>query len=126
MNIPTNLLYSESHEWVDKLGADKARVGLTDFAQNQLGDLVFVNLPAVDDGVDCGQPFADVESVKAVSDVYSPVSGTVSAVNEELLDTPELINKEPYGAWMIEVSEVSDFGELMDADAYAEFCAKEE
>ena len=86
MKIPNELLYTRSHEWIQKLDETSARVGVTDYAQNQLGDLVFVNLPEVGDPVTPGESFADVESVKAVSDLYSPVGGTVSAINEELLD----------------------------------------
>ena len=126
MNYPKELLYSESHEWVQKLEEGKARVGLTDFAQHQLGDLVFVNLPEVGDDLAIGDSFCDVESVKAVSDVYAPLTGTVSAVNEELLDAPQLINDSPYEAWLVEVSGVAEYGELLDADAYEAFCAKAE
>lgn len=122
MNIPSALMYTESHEWVEKTGADSAKIGLTDYAQEQLGDLVFVNLPEAGDEVAQGEPFADVESVKAVSDIYCPVTGTVKAVNEELLDAPENINKDPYEAWLIEVEDISERGKLMDAAAYADFC----
>lgn len=122
MKVPTSLLYTDSHEWVEKTGDTTARIGLTDFAQNQLGDLVFVNLPMAGDELDCGESFADVESVKAVSDIFSPVTGTVAAINEELLDAPEGINKAPYEAWLIEAADITDFGTLMDADAYAAFC----
>lgn len=125
MNCPKELLYSESHEWVQKIDDKTAKVGLTDFAQHSLGDLVFVNLPEVGDSVSNGESFCDVESVKAVSDVYSPVSGTVSAINEALLDAPQNINEDPYGAWLVEVSDISEFGELMDAAAYEALCEKE-
>ena len=94
MELREELLYSKSHEWVKKEG-DEALIGLTDYAQSELGDLVFVNLPEEDEEVTAGESFADVESVKAVSDVYSPVTGVVSAVNEELLDAPEMINEFP-------------------------------
>lgn len=124
MNFPKELLFSESHEWVKKLENGNARVGLTDFAQHELGDLVFVNLPQVGDSMEIGDSFCDVESVKAVSDVYSPITGTVHAVNEELLDAPQTINESPYEAWLVEVEAIEDFGELMDADAYAAFCEK--
>ncbi|MEG1777928.1 MAG: glycine cleavage system protein GcvH [Angelakisella sp.] len=126
MKVPTSLMYTESHEWVEKIDEQTARVGLTDFAQNQLGDLVFVNLPMVGDELDCGESFADVESVKAVSDIFSPVTGTVSAINEDLLDAPESINKDPYEAWLMEASAITDYSELMDADAYAAFCDAQE
>lgn len=125
MNCPNELLYSDSHEWVQKIDEKTAKVGLTDFAQHSLGDLVFVNLPEVGDAVTSGESFCDVESVKAVSDVISPVSGSVSAINEDLLDAPQSINEDPYGAWLVEVSDISAYGELMDAAAYAAFCEKE-
>ncbi|MEG1406658.1 MAG: glycine cleavage system H protein, partial [Ruthenibacterium sp.] len=99
-----------------------ARIGLTDYAQDQLGDLVFINLPAVDDAVTAGETFADAESVKAVSDIFSPVSGVVSAVNETLLDTPEAINATPYEAFLIEVSDITEWDDLLDADAYRAIC----
>ena len=126
MNFPENLLYSKSHEWVEKTGETTARVGLTDYAQDALGDLVFVNLPEPGDAVTDGEPFADVESVKAVSDVYSPVTGAVAAVNEELLDRPQLINESPYEAGFVEVEEIAAFGELMDAAAYEAYCKAEQ
>lgn len=124
MKFPKELLYSESHEWVQKLEGGNARIGLTDFAQHELGDLVFVNLPQAGDALDIGDSFCDVESVKAVSDVYSPLTGTVAAVNEELMDEPQLINESPYEAWLVEVEAIEEYGELMDADAYAAFCEK--
>lgn len=126
MNIPENLLYLDSHEWVEKTGEKTARIGLTDFAQDQLGDLVFVNLPEEGDSVDVGESFADVESVKAVSDIYSPVTGTVAAINADLLDAPEAINQDPYGAWFIEVTDITEYGELMDAAAYQAFCEEQD
>lgn len=122
--IPEELKYTKSHEWIkEKDGL--VVVGLTDFAQDALGDLVFVNLPQEGDEVVAGETFADVESVKAVSDVFSPVSGVVAAINEELLDNPALINEAPYDAWLIKVEEVSDTEELLDAAAYEEVCAEE-
>ncbi len=124
MKFPKELLYSESHEWVQKLESGNARLGLTDFAQHELGDLVFVNLPQVGDALDIGDSFCDVESVKAVSDVYSPLTGTVAAINEDLMNEPQLINESPYDAWLVEVESIEEYGELMDADAYAAFCEK--
>ena len=126
MNFPENLLYSKSHEWVEKISDTSARVGLTDYAQDALGDLVFVNLPEPGDPVTDGEAFADVESVKAVSDVYSPVTGAVAAINEELLDRPQLINENPYEAWFVEVEEIEAFGELLDAAAYEAHCRAEQ
>lgn len=123
-NIPENLKYTRSHEWTrDEDGL--VTVGLSDFAQDALGDIVFVNLPAVGDPVSAGETFADVESVKAVADVYSPVTGTVEAVNEELLDNPALVNEAPYDAWLIRVSDVTETVELLDAAAYAQHCEEE-
>ncbi|NLP33919.1 MAG: glycine cleavage system protein GcvH [Clostridiales bacterium] len=119
------LLFSESHEWVQFLDETVVRIGLTDYAQSELGDLVFVNLPEEGDEVTAGEPFADVESVKAVSDVYSPVTGIVSKVNEILLDQPELINSDPMEAWLIEVEEVSEKEELLTEDEYNDFISRE-
>ena len=123
-NIPENLKYSKSHEWV--LEEDGVfTIGLTDYAQNALGDIVFINLPEEGDSVTAGESFSDVESVKAVSDLVSPVSGTVCAVNEELLDAPELLNSQCYDAWIIKVEGVTTTEELLDADGYEAFCQQE-
>ncbi len=124
MLIPENLLYTKSHEWVRREG-DEVVMGLTDYAQNELGDLVFINLPLAGDDAVAGEPIADVESVKAVSDVYSPVSGSIAEVNEELMDHPEMINKAPYEAWIARVKDILGESELMDAAAYAALIAKE-
>ncbi len=124
MNTPDHLRYTKSHEWVLFADDGTAKVGLTDHAQDALGDLVFVNLPQVGDSLTCGEALGDVESVKAVSDVYSPVTGTVKAVNEDLLDTPEAINSDPYGAWLVEVEGITDQEELLDAAAYEAHCAQ--
>ena len=118
MNIPKTLLYTKSHEWVKKNDDGTAYVGLTDFAQSELGDLVYVNLPQEGDTVTVEESFADVESVKAVSDVYSPISGTVEAVNEELLDAPQLINETPYEAWLIKVADISAEADFLTAEEY--------
>lgn len=126
MNIPTSLLYTKSHEWVEKLSPTTARIGITDYAQDQLGDLVYVNLPEVGDETMMNEVFSDVESVKAVSDIYCPVTGTVTAINESVMDTPEAINKDPYEAWFVEVSDITEFEELMDSAAYTEFCENAE
>ena len=123
-NIPANLKYSKSHEWI--LEEDGVfTIGLTDYAQSALGDIVFINLPEEGDSVTAGESFSDVESVKAVSDVFSPVTGTVCAVNEELLDAPEKLNSDPYGAWLIKVENVEGSEELLDAAAYEAFCSEE-
>lgn len=124
-NIPEELKYTKSHEWV-KEEDGVITVGLTDYAQSALGDIVFINLPEEGDDVTAGQAFSDVESVKAVSDVFSPVTGKVAAINEELLDNPALVNEDPYEAWLIKVEDVSDTEELMDAAAYGQVCAAEE
>ena len=124
-SVPAELKYTKSHEWVKEEDGLYV-VGLTDFAQDALGDIVFINMPEEGDDVASGESFADVESVKAVSDVFSPVSGTVAEVNEGLIDEPALINQEPYEQWLIKVKDVSDTEELMDAAAYEEFCANEE
>ena len=125
MNCPENLKYAKSHEFVETLPNGNVRVGITDFAQSELGDLVFVNLPQVGDAVTAGEAFGDMESVKAVADVLSPVTGTVCAVNEELLDAPQKINEDAYGAWFIEVEGGTLEDGLMDAAAYAVFCQGE-
>ena len=120
MNFPAELKYSNDHEWV-KFEGNIAVIGITDFAQDAMGDVVFINLPGEGDEVTVGDTFGDIESVKAVSDVCSPVSGTIVAVNEELADAPETLNKDPYGAWIIKV-EYTEQGDLMDAEAYEAFC----
>ncbi len=126
MNFPKELKYSKSHEWVKMVDDSNAIIGLTDYAQDQLGDLVFVNLPEEGDAFDVDEVFADVESVKAVSDVLSPVAGTISEINEELLDSPQMINSDPYEAWLVKMSDVSGSADLMDADEYEEFIKTEE
>jgi glycine cleavage system H protein len=120
MNIPTELKYSQNHEWV-RVEGNRVIVGIDDYAQSQLGDVVFVELPEVDAVVVCGDSFAVVESVKAVSDIYAPVSGKVIEVNEMLVDTPEYMNQDPYGQGWIAVIEFTDKAELdnlLDSDAY--------
>ena len=124
MNIPNDLQYTKSHEWL-QIADGVATVGLTDFAQDALGDIVFVNLPQPGDPVSAGEALGDVESVKAVSDVISPVSGVVAEVNEELLDNPALVNEDPYGAWLVKVEQITGEEELLDAAAYEAHCAEE-
>ena len=121
MNFPEDLKYVKSHEWVKTLEDGTVLVGVSDYAQDALGDLVFVNLPEAGDEVTEGKPFADVESVKAVSDVYSPVSGTVAEINEVLLDAPESINEAPYEAWFMKVEKVTGTAQLMSAAEYEEY-----
>ena len=120
MEIRNDLMYTKSHEWIKEEG-DLIVVGLTDYAQHELCDLVFVNLPEAGDDVEVEETFADVESVKAVSDVYSPVSGTVAEINEELLDAPQLINEAAYDAWLIKVENVTNKAELLTAEEYTAF-----
>jgi glycine cleavage system H protein len=124
MTIGTeNLLYSKEHEWVLQLDGNRVRIGISDYAQKQLGDIVFVENPAVDDDVTVNESMGSIESVKAVSDLYSPVSGTVVRVNEELENTPQTINEQPYEAgWLIEV-EVSNPEELESLLNEAEYQA---
>jgi len=118
--VPDDRKYLESHEWV-RTDDDTARVGITDFAQDELGDVVFVELPEAGDELTAGEDFGVVESIKAVSDIYAPISGTVTAVNEALFDQPELVNEDPFGeGWMLEVdpADESELADLLDADAY--------
>ncbi|EGJ52037.1 glycine cleavage system protein GcvH [Desulfocurvibacter africanus] len=118
--IPKELLYSQSHEWA-RIEGGEAVVGITHFAQEQLGDLTFVELPAVGASVEAGKEMGSVESVKAASELYAPVSGKVVAVNEELAASPELVNQDPYGkGWMIRIELSSQPQGLLDADAYAQ------
>ncbi len=124
MNYPAELLYTKSHEWL-KMEGDIAVIGISDFAQDALGDVVFVNLPTVGDEVVAGESFGDVESVKAVSDLISPVSGVVCEINEELDDAPENLNEDPYGAWIIKVENSTDKEELLSAADYEAHCAEE-
>ena len=124
MNYPAELKYSKTHKWI-KTEDGVAGIGISDYAQDALGDVVFVNLPAVGDEVTAGESFGDVESVKAVSDLICPVTGVVCAINEELEDAPENLNEDPYGAWIIKVENITEEEELLDADACEAFCAEE-
>jgi glycine cleavage system H protein len=128
MEFPEDLKYSREHEWV-LVEENIATVGITDFAQEQLGDVVFVELPAVGDSVTKDEAFGVVESVKAVSDIYAPVSGTVVEVNDDLPESPEMINEDPYGdGWIvkIEVSDRTDLDDLLDAVAYQQYVEEQE
>lgn len=120
MNIPEDLKYSSDHEWV-RVSGSTVRIGITDYAQDALGDVVFVQAPDIGSSVAVGATFSEVESTKSVSDIYAPVSGRVVAVNEKLATEPELVNSDPYGeGWIceIEMSEAADLGALMDAAGY--------
>ncbi len=126
MSIPKDLRYTQEHEWV-KIEGNKVRVGITDFAQHELGDIVFVELPEVGDTVTFNEPFGSVESVKTVSELYSPVSGTVVEINEALADSPEFVNESPYeNAWMIvvELSNEAEVEALLTAEAYEELISE--
>ena len=120
------LYYSESHEWV-KVEGNVAIVGITDFAQHAMGDLSYVDMPEVDDEVEAGEEFGAVESVKAASDLFAPVSGTVIEVNEELEDAPELLNEDAFANWIMkgEMNDPAELEKLMDAAAYEAMCANE-
>lgn len=119
------LYYSESHEFV-RVEGEYGYIGITDYAQNALGNVVYVDMPEVDDEIEAGEYFGAVESVKAASDLISPVSGTVVEINENLEDTPELVNKDAYENWIIkvELTNKEELNELMDAEAYKNFCEK--
>ncbi|MDL9937249.1 glycine cleavage system protein GcvH [Gordonia sp. ABSL1-1] len=124
-NVPEELSYTAEHEWVQKVGPATVRVGITDFAQDALGDVVFVQLPEIGADVENGESFAEVESTKSVSDIYGPLVGTIAKVNEELDASPDLVNSDPYGAgWLVEI-ELADeaalntaLGDILDAEGY--------
>ncbi|WP_333473461.1 glycine cleavage system protein GcvH [Lolliginicoccus lacisalsi] len=114
-SLPEDLRYTREHEWVLKSGDSTVRIGITDYAQRQLNDVVFVQLPDVGKKVTAGEPFGEVESTKSVSDIFAPVNGTISALNEALSDSPELVNTDPYsGGWLVEIA-VADAGSLDEA-----------
>lgn len=122
MSLPKDLLYSKDHEWVRREGSD-IRIGITDFAQDELGDIVFVELPEVGETIEANEPFGSVESVKTVSELYAPISGTIVEVNEALEDNPEYVNESPYEqAWMIvvEPSDDAELDDLLSADQYSD------
>ena len=126
MAYPANYRYTREHEWIDLSGTTGA-IGITDYAQNSLGDIVYVDAPKVGDAVTTNAVFGSVESVKAVSDLFSPVTGTVTAVNEELKDAPDKINEKPHETWIIkvELADPAQFNSLLDAAAYEAFIAEE-
>jgi len=125
MNVPKNLMYTKTHEWIEFKEDNVALIGITDFAQSELGDIVFVNLPNEGEEFAAGDIVADIESVKAASDMFIPVTGTISAVNGALADQPELINQKPYDTWIIEVSGIEDKVELMTPEEYDKFARAE-
>lgn len=119
-NVPSNLQYSKEHEWVESIGGAKVKVGITDYAQGALGDIVYVQLPKVGESVTEGKVCGEVESTKSVSEIFSPVSGTITAVNSNLDSAPETLNSDPYGSgWIFEVEISTPSTELMDAAAYS-------
>ncbi|MGR6835543.1 glycine cleavage system protein GcvH [Syntrophomonas erecta] len=127
MNIPKDLKYSTEHEWI-RLEGTRAYLGITDFAQHNLGDIVYVEIPEVDNEVANGESVAVIESVKAVSSVYTPMSGTIAEANEDLESSPELLNEDPYENWLaiIEVSNPDEIEDLMSSEEYERFCKEQE
>ena len=124
MLVPEDLLYSEEHEWVKREGEELVRIGITDYAQDALGDIVFVELPATGAQLTSDETFGEVESTKSVSDIFAPVSGTVTQINESLEDAPEIINQDPYGeGWIciVQLEDESQLSTLLSPEAYAEF-----
>ncbi len=121
MSIPKDLKYSEDHEWI-RVEGDEAFVGVTDYAQKELGDIVFVEVETVDETLDKGEAFGTIEAVKTVSDMFMPIGGTVLELNEALESTPEIINKDPYGeGWIVKfkITDASELDDMLDADAYS-------
>ena len=126
MAYPANYRYTREHEWIELAGSIGS-IGITDYAQSSLGDIVYVDAPNVGDTVNANATFGSVESVKAVSDLFSPVTGTVTAINEELKDSPDKLNEDPHGTWIIkvELADPAQFNALLDAAAYEAFIAEE-
>ncbi|MEZ5211780.1 MULTISPECIES: glycine cleavage system protein GcvH [unclassified Gordonia (in: high G+C Gram-positive bacteria)] len=125
--VPEDLRYTDEHEWIRKVGPSTVRIGVTDFAQNALNEVVFVQLPDLEAEAAEGESFAEIESHKSVSDIYAPLAGVVSAVNDAVVDAPELVNSDPYGeGWLLEITVADDadldalLGDLLDADGYRE------
>jgi glycine cleavage system H protein len=119
LNIPEDVRYSKDHEWT-KVTGDTVKIGISDYAQDQMGDIVFVELPAVGDTFDEGDEIGTLESVKAVSELYAPIGGEIVAINEELEDAPELLNQDPYNGWIIEIKpcDIKEVDQLMDHQTY--------
>ncbi len=123
MDVPEDLLYTHEHEWIRQLESGRVRIGITDYAQDQLGDVVYVELPAVDKAFGSGDLMAEIESTKSVGEVYAPVAGTVTSVNEGVVGQPDLVNGSPYGdGWLVEIAIDGDLGPegFLDASAYRE------
>jgi glycine cleavage system H protein len=119
LNLPEDVHYTKDHEWA-KVTGDTVKIGISDYAQDQLGDIVFVEMPAVGESFDEGDEFGTLESVKAVSELYAPISGEVVAINEDLEDSPELLNQDPYGGWIVEVKpkDIKELEQLLDRETY--------
>jgi glycine cleavage system H protein len=119
LNLPEDVRYTKDHEWA-KVTGDTIKIGISDYAQDQMGDIVFVEMPAVGDTFEEGDEFGTLESVKAVTELYIPVGGEVVAINEELEDTPELLNQDPYGGWIVEIkpNDIQEIEQLFDRDTY--------
>ncbi|PAB57721.1 glycine cleavage system protein GcvH [Anaeromicrobium sediminis] len=126
MKIVEGIYYSKDHEWI-KVEGNEASIGITDYAQHALGEIVYVEMPEVDDELNAGDVFGVIESVKAASDSYMPVSGKITGINEELEDSPELLNNSPYESWIlkVEISDLSELDSLMDHEDYKAFCESE-
>ncbi len=124
MSTPKDLFFAATHEWVKYTSHGTALVGLSDHAQQELGDVAFINLCDEGEGLAIGDVLGDIESIKAVSDVYCPINGTVIKVNDELLDNPEQINSDPYGSWLVELGDIEKNDDLMDAKEYDKFIAE--
>ncbi len=125
MEFPAHLSYTKSHEWVE-ISGDTVTLGLTEYAQDKLGDVVFINMPSVGDSVEMGDAFAEVESVKAVSEIYSPVTATVSEINESASDSPESVNSAPYETWLCRFEGVTQTEELLTAEEYKALTERED
>jgi glycine cleavage system H protein len=125
MNMPKELKYTKTHEWVKLMDEKTATIGITDFAQHNLGNIVFVNIQSEGLKLGIGDNLADIESVKAVSDVFSPVAGVISKVNVDVQDSPELFNDAPYDSWIVEISDITDRVDLLSAEEYEEMVEKE-
>jgi glycine cleavage system H protein len=119
LNLPEDVRYTKDHEWA-KVTGDTIKIGISDYAQDQLGDIVFVEMPAIGDTFDEGDEFGTLESVKAVSELYAPIGGEIVAINEDLEDSPELLNQDPYGGWIIEIKpkDIKEIEQLHDRDSY--------
>lgn len=126
MKVVKGLIYTEDHEWV-KVDGEEAYIGVSDYAQDSLGDIVYVELPEIEDEIDQDDSFSAVESVKAAADIYMPIDGVVTEINEDLLDNPELLNEDPYENWMIkvEITDKSQIDELMTSEEYEKFLEEE-